>query len=296
MSLPDISPVQLRYFLLVVDTGSFQAAAAKACRSQPALSLAIRQLEARLGQPLLEQGNRSTLTPYGQYCVPLMRDLLARHDSTLDALERHARSETGTLSLGTITAFATNWLPELVSRYREQYPNVALRLLDDNSINITRMVLAGEVDFGVTAGTSADKGLTFEPLITDAFGLVCRHDHALARKKSLRWEQLEGLTLIGTTAHGGLTDRECAEPVRRCALYASNMISLLSMIERGVGVTVLAKYGLPPWMDQLVFVPLTEPRVERTLGMLCRADRSLSPAAAAMHGLMKDCFAGRLAP
>ena len=291
--LRDVSLAQLRYFLCVVDTGSFQAAAVRACRSQPALSLSIKQLEERLGHSLFEGGNRSALTPYGVYCLPLIRDLVSRHDSTLDTLERFARNETGTLSLGTITAFATNWLPALVRQYSERYPKISLRLLDDNSINVTRMVLAGEVDFGVTAGGIVDKRLMFEPLVTDVFGLVLRRDHPLAKRKALRWEELDGLPLIGTTAHNGLAGRAEAEPLRRCTIFASNMISLLSMIEQGVGMTVLARLGLPPWMDNLACVPLVKPRVERTLGILRMSERSLSPAAEAMRGLMQDYAAGQ---
>jgi len=291
-ALRDVSLAQLRYFLCVVDTGSFQAAAIRMCRSQPALSLAIKQLEDRLGHQLFETGNRSTLTPYGQYCLPLIRELLGRHDTVLDTLERYARNETGTLSLGTITAFATNWLPALVAQYSERHPGIALRLLDDNSINVTRMVLSGELDFGVTAGGAADKRLTFEPLVTDVFGLVCRHDHPLAARRRLRWSELDTLRLIGTTAHAGLASTDEAEPLRRCSIFASNMISLLSMIDHGVGVTVLARLGLPPWMDKLVFVPLTRPKVERTLGILRLADRSLSPAAESMRQLMKTYAKG----
>lgn len=276
----------------MVDTGSFQAAAVRACRSQPALSLSIKQLEERLGHTLFEGGNRSALTPYGVYCLPLIRDLVSRHDATLDTLERFARNETGTLSLGTVTAFATNWLPALVREYSERFPHISLRLLDDNSINITRMVLAGEVDFGVTAGGPLDKRLMLEPLVTDVFGLVLRRDHPLAKRKTLRWEEIDGLPLVGTTAHGGLAGRSEAEPLRRCTIYASNMISLLSTIEQGVGITVLARLGLLPWMDNLVCVPLARPRVERTLGILRMAARGLSPAAEAMPRLMQDYAAG----
>ena len=82
-SLPDLSITHYRHFLLVAELRSFRAAAARAFRSQPALSLSIREMEQRLGQPLFERGNRNTLTRFGQDCLPLARELVEHHDLSL---------------------------------------------------------------------------------------------------------------------------------------------------------------------------------------------------------------------
>ena len=74
-SLPDLSITHYRHFLLVAELRSFRAAAARAFRSQPALSLSIREMEQRLGQPLFERGNRNTLTRFCLlYTSPSPRD------------------------------------------------------------------------------------------------------------------------------------------------------------------------------------------------------------------------------
>ena len=61
---------QLKHFVFVVEEGGFRTAANRANRSQAALSTSIKELEKILGQPLFETGNKSTLTPFGEICLP----------------------------------------------------------------------------------------------------------------------------------------------------------------------------------------------------------------------------------
>lgn len=132
-ALPELSIAHYRHFLLVAELRSFRAAAARAFRSQPALSLSIREMEQRLGQPLFERGNGNALTRFGQDCLPLARELVEHHDRVAGTLAGLASNEAGTLTMASVATVATHWLPELVAAYRERFPAVALRLFDDNS-------------------------------------------------------------------------------------------------------------------------------------------------------------------
>lgn len=65
-------------------------------------------------------------------------------------------------------------------------------------------------------------------------------------------------------------------------LFVSNMISLIAMLEQGVGLSTLPYLAFPLENERLVFLPLAEPVVERQIGVLTRKGRSLSPAAQAL--------------
>ncbi|MCZ8440420.1 LysR family transcriptional regulator [Achromobacter xylosoxidans] len=286
-ALPELSIAHYRHFLLVAELRSFRAAAARAFRSQPALSLSIREMEQRLGQPLFERGNGNALTRFGQDCLPLARELVEHHDRVAGTLAGLAGNEAGTLTMASVATVAMHWLPELVAAYRERYPAVALRLFDDNSEGVERMVLAGEVELGVCSPVLRDRRLAFEPLLRDAFGLVCHRGHPLAGRKSVTWREIAGLPLVGTVAHRQLADYPQAAFMMERQVFVSNMMSLLAMLERGVGVTVLARLGVPPDSPGLVFVPLARPRIERELGITRLAGRSLSPAAARMEEMLR---------
>ncbi|GAB1577520.1 LysR family transcriptional regulator [Bordetella petrii] len=290
--LPELSVQHYRHFLLVAELRSFRAAAARACRSQPALSLSIKEMEHRLGQPLFERGSRVVLTHFGQQCLPLARELVEHHDRVAGALGGLARNEGGLLALASVATVATHWLPELVAAYRRQYPGVSLRIFDDNSEGVERMVLAGEVELGVCSPVARDRRLEFEPLLHDAFGLVCHKKHPLAGRKSVTWREIAALPLVGTVAHRQLAGHPQAAFMMDRPVFVSNMMSLLAMLERGVGVTVLARLGVPPDSGRLAFVPLSRPRIERQLGIMRLAGRTLSPAAAAMQALLRGKAAG----
>jgi DNA-binding transcriptional LysR family regulator len=65
------------------------------------------------------------------------------------------------------------------------------------------------------------------------------------------------------------------------------MISLIAMLEQGIGITTLPSLAFPQGNEQLVFLPLSEPKVERQIGILCRKGHSLSPAAAELMSFLK---------
>jgi DNA-binding transcriptional LysR family regulator len=283
----ELSVRHLRYFLLVAELGSFRAAAVRIGRSQPALSLAIGELEQRLGQKLFEPSTRATLTSYGRMCLPLARELVESYERTSDSIGKLARNEAGSLTLASIVSLAMHWLPDVVSRYVSLHPGVRLRLLDDNSPNIERMVLSGEVDLGLCSEVSHDERLAFEPLLRDEFGIVCRTGHPLARCRSLTWRDLRDTPLIDTVTNEVFAGLPEAKPLHYGALFISNTATLLSMLERGLGVSVLPRLALPPASATLRFIPLARPRIERTLGMMTLKNRMPSPPAAAMHDLLK---------
>ncbi|MBK6614444.1 LysR family transcriptional regulator [Ottowia sp.] len=283
--LPDLPIAQVRHFLLVAEHGGFHAAAEKAFRTQPAISKSVQALEERLGGALLEPSRRSVLTPLGRQCLPYLRELVLHHDRSASTALAFVRKDRGTLTVASIAALAGNWLPRLVRDYQRDYPGVAVRLLDDNSRNVERMVLEEEVDFGVGSLVSGTPQLLFDPLIDDAFGLVCSRSHPLARRRRLRWHELRGLPLLSTTAHHQLAAwPDEARWLQAPVMHVSTMLTLLALLDANVGVTVLARLGVPAMLaERLAFVPLAGPRRQRRLGIVRLAGRSLSPAAQAMR-------------
>ena len=81
--LPELKIQPLRYVLAIVDEGGFHAAARRLHRTQPAVSMAVRELEQRLGEPLFEKGSKATLTPFGSYCLPRFRELIGLQSEAL---------------------------------------------------------------------------------------------------------------------------------------------------------------------------------------------------------------------
>ncbi|NYT37611.1 LysR family transcriptional regulator [Allopusillimonas soli] len=275
-----------RYLLLVAETGSFRLAAQRACRSQPAISLAVRDMEEKLGQPLFVRGSPVVPTRFGQSCLALARELVGHADQVSTTLGNLARSDSGFLSMASVLSAAAHWMPGLIEAYRARYPNVLLNIHDDNSEGVEKMLLHGQVELGIGSVVSDDARLSFEPLFEDAFGLVCHCTHPMASRSSLTWSDIVDLPHIGTVAHRQLQGHPEAAFLHDRPLFVANMLSLLAMLERNMGVTVLARLGLPPDRDELVFVPLRQPVITRCLGLRTLAAAVLSPAALRMKDLL----------
>lgn len=290
--IPDVKIQQLRYFVLVAETRSYHAAAERAARTQPAISLALRELEDRLGQPLFERGNKTELTPYGRACLPKARGLLEHFTRTVEELSLAADSRTGRVSVASVPSFATRLLPEVLNRFTEHHPDIHITVEDDTAEHVRERVLEGRVDFGIASLARADGKLDFEPLMTDVMGLVCRRDHRLAQeRRPLAWRDLEGEKLISNGTCRLLDGTPAQQVMERAQFAVSNIISLKATLRANLGITALPQLALSHDDTDLTFVALGEPRVERELGLVMRKRRTLSPAAQALRECMRDVLA-----
>ncbi len=285
----DLRLAQLRHFLLVVETKNYRTAARRAFKSQPAFSQSIRQLEARLGQPLFEKSARTTLTPFGESCLPLVREMVKHIERSTRSMIDVAQLTGGSVAIAILPSIATLWLPALLRSFNARYPRVEVRVLAEDSASVQRLVAAGEVDVGVSSLGQADPRIDFQPLLQDRFGVLCRADHAFAKSaRPLAWEALRGQTILGNVMHRLLAESEVAALVAHPHIQVSNLPTLLALVEEGLGVTPIPALAFPPNRRALAFAPLVRPVKTRTIGTMAPAGRSLLPAAQALIDLLRE--------
>jgi len=285
MSLPDVKLAQLRHFVVVAELGSFNLAADKLARTQPAVSLSIKQLEHLIGGALFEKGNKARLTPLGEAFHPMAKAILERHERSIETVAAMAAGRSGRLRVAAVPSVATRLLPRMVRAFLARVPEARLAVLDDNAENVRRMVLEGSVDFGV-ASLADDHGgeLVYREILKDPIGLVCPRSHPLARSpRLLTWRALEGTPLIRNGTTRLVTDPTVQRLAEEAQLSIFNVSSLLAFVESGVGVTTLPQLAFPQTKGKLVFRVIERPRVERSVGLISRPRESLLPVARAFH-------------
>jgi len=119
---------ELRYFLVVADTGSFTRAAADLHVSQPALTGAIQQLERRLGVRLLIRGSRPlTLTAAGRVLHEDSQALLAAADRAVERVARVGTGAEGDIVVASTQSLSVGFIPELMLRLGERLPRPVIR-------------------------------------------------------------------------------------------------------------------------------------------------------------------------
>ncbi|MGF1529386.1 MAG: LysR family transcriptional regulator [Candidatus Competibacterales bacterium] len=282
-----IKPSHLRVFATVARLGSVSVAAETLHRSPSAVSMSLKHLETMLGKPLFEGDGKARLTPLGRYVFEVACEELARFDRAMARVWAVARNELGEVSLAVLPSFANAYLPVLVARFGQRYPGVKLVVRDDNTAAIEALVAGDVVDVGI-ASPPGGASVRYEPLGREPLGVVCAANHPLVQRgRPLVWEDLVGYPFIanGTCAyidhpaHGAL--------VAGATLEARNTTSLLALVAEGLGVTTLPRLSVPRGRG-LAFCPTAYPELERTLGLVTPAHRTLSPAAAGLVRVVQE--------
>lgn len=288
MSLPEFKIAQLRHFIWVAELKGFHTAAEKACRTQPAISLSIRDLENKLGTAVFEKRNSKTtlteLTPFGQYFLPKAKELIAHHDNISLDMELMREHKTGHLRLASVPSIACRMLPELLSKFIIDVPELHISFYDDNSEAVLRKVEKQQADIGIASlpHEHEHSDITFTPIWEDQLGVVCRNDHPLADEAELHWKSLRKQRLIRNGTSRLLEDTEAEPLLKDSQFLISNMLSLIAMLEAGLGITTLPWFAFPKESTKLRFIPLTTPKVIRHIGLVQLKNKSLSPAAQAL--------------
>ncbi|MBP0589934.1 LysR family transcriptional regulator [Paraburkholderia sp. LEh10] len=283
---------QLRVFIEVARLQSFSRAGSEIGLTQSAVSRCVRELEAEIGLKLIDRTTREVqLTDVGGNLVASVSRLLADLDDALREIREIGEQRRGRVVVAASPTIACRLMPQIIAACGKQFPYITLGLRDDVQSDVVRKVKSGEVDFGVVIGPMSADDLLTEPLMTDSFCVVCRDDHPLAARREVAWRELDGERLVMLDYASG------SRPIIDAALETQGVSptvvqelghpsTVFGLVQAGVGVSVLPWLALPlPAGSSLVARSLV-PRAERTVELVRRRDRSLSPAADAVWNLI----------
>ena len=142
----------LETFVWVARLRNFSLAAEKLCTTQAAVSNRIATLERELGVRLFERDLRTvSLTAHGQRALP-QAEAIMRQVAELERSIADTGQMRGTVMIGAIDSIVYAWLPRLIERVKQSYPNVAIDLNVDTSLNLARQIQEGQIDLGLIMG------------------------------------------------------------------------------------------------------------------------------------------------
>lgn len=279
---------QIRQFVIAATAGSFKSAATATFRSQAAVSIAMRELEKAIGAPLLERDHQSKFTPLALAVLPMFQELLMVHDRVYSQSRQLAQGEHGSLSLAVAPFFAEQWLPGLLAGFAEQHPGVRIRTIEERSSRICDLVTDGVATIGVAGLLTGDPKLNIKPIATDSYGVVCSPKHPFARKRTTTWEALRGETLIGSDASEMLSAAGFMPGLQAPELVITSRAPLLSCIRKNLGIAIFPRLTRPRPEDGFAFVPLTSPKLVRTLAIVTRNAEALIPAGQRLEKILAE--------
>jgi DNA-binding transcriptional LysR family regulator len=242
---------QLRSFYETARLGSLSAAAKSLGMAQPTVSQQVHALERQFGDKLIEQvGRGSRLTEPGKLLVELITPAVASI-SQLKQSYRHARGELRPkLIVATSPRTLVEDLPECVREFTQRHPRVQLVLREYRREQIPISVETGEVDLGFTGTHSThdedpwsySPWLEYEPWFELDTILVTPKNHPLARKRTVRTQDLVGYPLLNSPE--GIPDQYTRATLDKLGVFqdqqaciqATLAAAIYRFVEMGFGI------------------------------------------------------------
>ena len=286
--------LDLQAFLAVVDAGSFHRAAGLLNMSQPSVSRRIKALEGALGVALLERTTRRVKpTTIGRALDPMLRRLVCEFENCVFSLGDFGVRHPGELTVASIATAASCFLPRVLKRFTASHPDIRFRIVDLSAEEGLECVARGEAEFGINFLGASRPDLKFSPLIDDNFVVACRADHAFASRKSVNWSDLAGQSLIISQRSGNraLIDQALARSNLRLnwSFEVVHLSTSFGLVEAGVGISIVPRLARPLTENRsIAVVPVCDPVVHRTVGIVERRTGQFSSAATAFRRMLVE--------
>lgn len=241
---------QLRYFVEIVDAGSFSSAAERLFVAQSALSRQVRDMEEALKVPLLlRDARRFELTPAGRSLYGDARRILAALEEAAASAVNAQRGNEGTLHLLHSSSVPLHGpILALLREHAEHYPGVAIEVSQASSEQQALDIHEGRADVGLAREPILRRygNLCHRPLYEEALVALVPADHALADRTAVALAALQGECFVATPhrERGGLSHR-VAELCRAAgfqpvmAPVRSRKWSQMALVQGGFGISIV---------------------------------------------------------
>lgn len=281
----------LATFRLVIQRGSFSAAADVLGISQPAVSLQIRQLEHFLRSRLLERTGRGVkATAAGLALLTHGERIEQAVEETLRSLDAFSHEVSGTVSLGTGATACIHLLPPLLQQLRETYPLLKVGVTTGNTPGVVRAIEENRLDLGLVTMPVSGRGLEITPILDEEFVCISAQEEeceptpdSLHTLQLIAFESGSGTRALidGWFQASGLQP----EPV----MQLGSIEAIKRMVRAGLGYSIVPRMAVEQAADRegLRVMSLT-PVLHRQLAIVMRQDKILSKGISGLIRLLQQ--------
>ncbi len=288
-----MTSAQLQAFVTVAQAKSFTTAALLLGISQSAVSHAIKSAEKELGVSLFMRGKAEIVpTDFGGKILAKAHSVLGLLESIQQTANETKNMQQGILKIGSFgPSFSTRLLPTILREYQRIHPNIKVYVEEGEDHLVKEWIANRKVDLGCII--MPDQELDHIYLTTDKLAVVVSEEHPLAAKSAVELQDLCQFPFILTE---GTTGKIVLELFKRSSFFPNiqynniQIMSMLSMVSSGVGVSVTAELSIPIGnqgkVGSYVVKPLI-PIVKREISLAVQNINHLSPAAEAFVKVAK---------
>lgn len=289
---------QIKYFIEVAKREHVTDAANALHVAQSAVSRQIFNLEEELGVDLfIREGRSIKLTMVGKAFLERIEQAMNVIDDAQQIVEEYTDPERGTVHIGFPSSLATYMLPTAISAFRNKYPHVKFALNQGSHHYLKEAVVKGDVNIALVAPVPVKQQKTKGTILfTEDLVALMPKKHPLAREKSLTLNQLRHDSFI--LFPEGFILREIVDKACQQFGFKPNMSfegedidAIKGLVSAGLGISLVPEITLVDNIPRSsVVVPVVEPSVTRTVGMLIPTERTLLPTEQLFYEFLKEFF------
>ena len=274
---------------------NFSQAAEALNTTQPAVSLAVKELESHYGVALFERMNRRVyLTPAGEALLATAQDVLRGFQ---EAEETLGQGRPLALRVGANVSIGEAGLAQVLGRFRQEHPQVRLRALVANSDKIQSLLAENQLDVGIVDGLGVSERLRAQPLYQEDLVLAAAPGRFPAPATV---EELAALPLLLREPGSGLrssVDRVFSQQglAPQPLLESTSTAALAQAAKAGLGVAILPE-ALAQRESGLQVGTVPEVRFFRQFACALHRQKAPSPALEAFLALLRDQTAAKTGP
>ncbi|WP_428487094.1 LysR family transcriptional regulator substrate-binding protein [Rhodopila sp.] len=193
------------------------------------------------------------------------------------------------MHIGVMQSAAVQLLPGWIRRLRILHPDVAIKLYEGTSPEVTAWTLAGVVEVGITSGTHPD--LNSRIIYEDDFVVVVPFNHSFATETSIGLKNLDGKRLLVSSDSYDILIKDqlaaaASHPEIVCAVRDN--ATLISMVREGLGLTVIPELALSAARRDGVQLIRLHPTLPHTIHALTKRHKTFEPVAMTFLGLVQS--------
>jgi LysR family transcriptional regulator, transcription activator of glutamate synthase operon len=292
---------QIQYFISIVDTGSFSAAADEHYVSQSSLSKVIMALEKELGVPLFDRSKRKvSLTEAGKAFLGHARKLSADYKAMAVELDGH-KSSTGSFSIASIPVLTQYGITTLISQFRDRYPTIQFSLEEVDGLNILPALAEYRFDLAFARHNYLNDQYASIEICKDMLLVAVSKNNRYANRSSISLRELSGDNFIVfdrvTDLHKLIMD-ECGKAGFEPTIFYSShhKVSVLGLVGTNIGLALMPvksfEYHQHP---DVVAIPLEE-HIECNIVLVYLKKRKIPQAASLFLDFMEKMTNGTIDP
>jgi DNA-binding transcriptional LysR family regulator len=275
---------QIRYFVAAAGSLSFTRAAEICHVSQPALTMAIKKLEAQLGSPLfLRDGRQLTLTDFGRRMQPALTQILDQAKLAEGVAKEFRLLDQVPIRFGVMSTIGPGRISELMAEFERLAPGVDISVTDGAPEALAAQLDADEIDLAILNPLDGlgEKYRT-EPLYTERYMVVLPSDSPLKESETLALRDLSNQPYVDRLLceMRDMVMEVCKDMgIHLYARFRSQREDWVqAMVLANIGFAFMPEYSITN--RESICRPLVDPVVERTICLLTVPGRQHSPAVA----------------